>query len=104
MEFVLTKKELAERWKCSESAINLMISDGTLTPARKIPGVKFPVQQVMELEGVTASPLSPIERKRLLKKISDLERDNNYLRRTLNDIWVNIADYAKSIGERGERG
>lgn len=97
MDMFFTKKELAERWKCSESAINSMIADGKLKPSRKLPGIKFSASQVLKIEEANPEAMSQIERKKLTAEISKLKAENLALRKTLRNIWIPLVDYMKVV-------
>lgn len=95
MDTFFTKKELAKRWKCSESAISSMVTDGKLKPSRKIPGVKFSASQVLRIEESGSEEMSKIERKQLTAEIEKLKAENSTLRKTLQNVWVPLVDYMK---------
>lgn len=97
MDTFFTKKELAKRWKCSESAINTMVADGKLKPARKLPGVKFSASQVLKMEGANPEAMSQVERKQLTAEISRLKAENLALRKTLQNVWIPLMDYMKEV-------
>ena len=97
MDSFLTKKEISERWKCSESAINQMIAEGKLRPSRKIPGIKFPASQILKLEGAGQEEASLLEQKRLHAEVKRLTAENNELKKTLRKIWCPIMEYMKEV-------
>lgn len=97
MDSFLTKKEISERWKCSESAINQMIVEGKLKPSRKIPGVKFPVSQILKLEEAGQEEASLLEQKRLHAEVKRLTVENNELKKILRRIWCPIMEYMKEV-------
>ena len=97
MDTFFTKKELAKRWKCSESAINSMVTDGKLKPSRKIPGVKFSASQVLKIEESSPEEMSKLERKQLTAEISRLKAENLALRKTLQNVWIPLVDYMKDV-------
>lgn len=73
MERLLTKKELANRWQVSEKAIDNWRKDGTVTPCKGIPSIRFSLQHIAELEGVKLEKFSPMERKRLERENEELK-------------------------------
>lgn len=73
MEAVLTTKELAQRWKCDPSSIYLMRDKGELKTIPKIPGVKFSLAYIEEIESQGLDPLSPRQKKILEKKLEEKE-------------------------------
>lgn len=95
MDTFFTKKELAKRWKCSESAINTMVADGKLKPSRKIPGVKFSASQVLKIEESGSEEMTKVERKKLTAEIEKLKVENSTLRKTLQSVWIPLIDYMK---------
>lgn len=97
MDTFFTKKELAKRWKCSESAINTMVADGKLKPSRKIPGIKFPVSQILKLEEAEPAEISKVKIKQLATEITRLVAENNELKKTLRKIWSPLMEYMKEM-------
>ena len=97
MDTFFTKKELSQRWKCSESAINQMISDGKLKPSRRVPGIKFPASQILKLEEAGPEEISLIEQKRLHAEVKRLTAENNELKKTLRRIWSPLMEYMKEV-------
>lgn len=97
MDSFLTKKEISERWKCSESAINQMIAEGKLKPSRKIPGIKFPASQILKLEEAGQEEASLLEQKRLHAEVKRLTAENNELKKTLRRIWSPLMEYMKEV-------
>lgn len=73
MEAVLTTKELAQRWKCDPSSIYLMRDKGELKTIPKIPGVKFSLAYIEEIESEGLDPLSPRQKRVLEKKLAEKE-------------------------------
>ena len=70
---LLTVKDLATRWKCSERCIRGYVEEGVVVPCKGVPGVKFHPKHIAELEGVGLDKFSPIERRKMQQKIEDLE-------------------------------
>lgn len=97
MDTFFTKKELAKRWKCSESAINTMVADGKLKPARRVPGIKFPASQVMRVEEAEPAEISKVKIKQLATEITRLTAENNELKKTLRKIWSPLMEYMKEV-------
>lgn len=70
---LLTKKDLAERWKVTPQAIEKWVRDGRLTPCRSVPGdIRFNPEYIAELEGIKHDKLSPMERRRMEREIEEL--------------------------------
>ena len=97
MDTFFTKKELAKRWKCSESAINTMVADGKLKPARRVPGIKFPASQVLRVEEAEPAEISKVKIKQLATEVTRLTEENNELKETLRRIWCPIMEYMKEV-------
>lgn len=97
MDTFFTKKELAKRWKCSESAINSMIADGKLKPSRKVPGIKFPASQILRIEEAEPVEISKVKIKQLATEITRLTEENNELKKTLRKIWSPLMEYMKEV-------
>lgn len=73
MEAVLTTKELATRWKCDPSSIYLMREKGELKTIPKVPGVKFSLAYIEEIESEGLDPLSPRQKRILERKLEEKE-------------------------------
>lgn len=69
---LLTVKDLAKRWQCSERAIREYVADGTVTQCKGVPGVKFHPRHIEKLEGVEIERFSPLERRRLERELEEL--------------------------------
>ena len=74
MDKLLTKKELADRWKVTETSIDNWRREGTLTACKGMPVVRFSPQHIAELEGIKLDKFSPLERKKLEKSLEDKNR------------------------------
>lgn len=90
---LLSRSSLCERWdfKSEQSLINYE-NDGTLTrnPNFKVP--RYYMEEIIQIEALKEiNPLSPLERRRLEKKVADLERENEMLKSKLVDIKVLLA-------------
>jgi hypothetical protein len=70
---LLTKHELALRWKISEKTVDEYRAAGIIKQVPKLPSVRFNLQHIEQLEQTTIERFSPLERKRLQQQISDLE-------------------------------
>lgn len=73
-EHILTTKQLAERWECSEQAIRELISIRKIKPLENLPKYRFSVSYIKEIEQSQCDPLSAVEKRRLLNKIEGLEK------------------------------
>lgn len=97
MDTFFTKKELAKRWKCSESAINTMVADGKLKPSRRVPGIKFPASQILRIEEAEPVEISKVKIKQLTTEITKLTAENDELKKTLRKIWSPLMEYMKEV-------
>lgn len=73
-EHVLTVSELAKRWKCDDDSIRRYERNGRIKRAEDIPGVKFSVSLIEQIENKWDDPLSPLERRRLEKTIENKDK------------------------------
>ncbi len=69
MEQLLTKKDLAQRWKVSLPTIDNYIADEIIAPIKNIPSIRFNPQYIAELEGVKLEKHSPLEWRRMEKEL-----------------------------------
>lgn len=83
---VLTRKELAARWKVAERTIIDWENQKVLSRCKGIPKPMYALQHVMELEGVTLDKMSPLERRRLERQIAELQQENNRMKVVLAKI------------------
>lgn len=79
MEKVLiSRKTLAERWDYeSTRAIIDMEQEGIITRIPEVSSPRYSVEEILRIEnlGKEANPLSPLERRRLEKRIDELEKE-----------------------------
>jgi len=73
---VLSPNELAKRWGLTTRSIRTMEQEGKLHRLPDLPGVKYSVAEVVQLEsvGLEAQKLSAWERRNMQEKIDMLER------------------------------
>lgn len=72
-EPLLTKRDLAEHWQVSTKTIETYISDGIVTPVRSIPSIRFNPEDIRKLDGTHLEKFSPLERRRMERRIEELE-------------------------------
>ena len=61
-----TAEQLAKRWNCTKKAIWDHEKSGAIRRCKNVPGVLFPLSEVLKCEAVgNLEPLSPAERARL---------------------------------------
>lgn len=69
-----SKKELAYRWKCTTATIDNYAKEGIIKPCGKIGRNNiFKMGDILAVEETDFNPLSPLERRRLLKRVDELE-------------------------------
>ena len=73
-ERLLTVKDLAKRWQKDEKSIRKYVTEGIVKTCKGVPGVMFHPKHVAELEGVELDRFSPIERRKMQKRIEELEK------------------------------
>lgn len=75
---LISRKSLAERWDYdSTRAIVDMEQEGIITRIPEVSSPRYSMEEILKIEnlGKEANPLSPLERKRLEKKIEELEEE-----------------------------
>ncbi len=84
-KIVLTVADLAKRWRCSESYIRNMVSSGKLKTMPELPGVRFLVRYIEELEnlGMDFDNLSPFEEEDWKKNVTIGKIERKSLKRSL---------------------
>jgi DNA-binding transcriptional MerR regulator len=90
---LLTKKDLAARWGVTTTTIDRWVKDGIISPVKGLPSVRFNLEHVLKLEGTEIGKLSPLERKRLLRKIEQLEIEKEKLEKENEELrdYVRLA-------------
>jgi hypothetical protein len=88
LEKLLTKKELAERWKVTEKAIDNWRKEGIITPCKGIPAIRFSLQHIIELEGTKLEKFSPLEKRRLEEENERLRKANEELKLIYKNIMI----------------
>lgn len=94
MKTVLTQQELAERWGVTVKTITEYRQDGILQSINGIPVIRFSLEYIQQLEGVTLEKFSPMERRRMEMMIEGLKQENNKLKSILSNI---LAESSKVI-------
>lgn len=103
MDRLLTKQDLADRWQVSITTIDRWTDDGVISPVKGLPSKRFNLEHVLQLEGTEIGKLSPLERKRLERKLKQLEDEKEKLRieneELRNYVRSIIGSGIKFIGE-----
>ncbi len=97
---IITSKELAVRWDCTEATLARRAADGVIDRLSNIPGVKYSMASVLEAEKDEGSknPMSYRERRRLEATVKALTAENNKLK----EQWAFMLDViskSKKIAE-----
>lgn len=71
---LLTQKDLAGRWQLSVRAVEKCRKEGIITAVKGVPGIRFSLEHIEELEGTKLDRFSPIERKKLEREIEELKQ------------------------------
>ncbi len=95
----LTKEELMQRWRCSMESIDMRVRQGILKPCRNLPGWKIRFADVLKLEEAPLDPMSPLERRRLLREIDGLKDENARLRGRMMQITALAADFMSDAAD-----
>ncbi|APC42706.1 histidine kinase [Clostridium estertheticum subsp. estertheticum] len=75
MEYkLLTQQDIAGRWQLTVRAVENCRKAGIITAVKGVPGIRFNLQQIEELEGTKLERFSPIERKKLEREIEALKQ------------------------------
>lgn len=87
-QVLLSRQDLAKRWGFTPTAIANYEYEGIITRVPDLPTPRYSIHEIMKIEnlGKEVSPLSPIERRRLEKKIEDLEKEVALYREKLINI------------------
>lgn len=98
---MLSKKQLAERWKISISTLDRRVREKFITPALTNP-IRFNIEDVLRAEGTEVGKLSPFERRRLERekaeleqKVRELEEENKSIKRQLTNLVAEIMPILK---------
>lgn len=94
MDKLLTQKDLAKRWQVTEATIKNWRDEGILQPVKGIPVIRFTEQYIAELEGVKLERFSPLERRRMERRLEQLEKENGELKGIISKV---LAETSKVI-------
>lgn len=71
---LLTKADLAKRWKVSEQTIDDYREKGIIKQVSKITSIRFNLQHIEAIEETKPDRFSPLERKKLEREIETLKQ------------------------------
>ncbi len=91
MDKLLTQKDLAKRWQVTEATIKNWRDEGILQPVKGIPVIRFTEQYVSELEGVKLERFSPLEKRRMERRLEQLEKENEVLKGIISEVLASTA-------------
>ena len=97
---LFSRKQLAERWGYpSTKPIETLETKGVLKRVPNFDGVRYSIRQIEEIEsvGINVEPLSPLERKRLEKKIEQLEKEKENLYKMINNCKIALNLYTDFV-------
>ena len=84
---LISRQNLAKRWDfTSTKVIENYEAEGILTRIPGLPSPRYSVEEIMKIESIgEINPLSPLERRRLEKRIAELELENQAIKEKLNN-------------------
>ncbi|OSA88359.1 UNVERIFIED_ORG: transcription factor [Clostridium botulinum] len=89
---LFTRKDLMERWGVSYQSICNYENNGMLTRNPNFDNPMYYEEEVTKIESLKElNPLSPLERRRLEKRIRELEDENAMLNTKLNSAKMALA-------------
>lgn len=80
MKTLYSRKELSERWGVSVTTLDRRIKEGKISPTNTTGHPRFHIDDILKSEGTDNSKMSPFERRRLERKIEELEEENQELK------------------------
>lgn len=98
---LLTKKDLAERWRLTPQTIDSYLRDGIIVAVKGIPAIRFNLQYIEKIEGRIPERTTTRERK-LEKDIEVITNQRDYLKSALVNILnesSKVIDFLTSIEE-----
>ena len=84
---LIDRPNLAKRWGFeNHNSLIAYENEGIITRNTNFKAPRYYMEEVLKIEALgEVNPLSPLERKRLEKRISDLEKENQLMRERLNN-------------------
>ena len=89
VQTLLSRQDLAQRWDLTPQAILNYEQQGIITRNPNIPTPRYSLLEIERIEtsGMEINPLSPLERRKLEKRIEDLEKELNEAKSKLYKIY-----------------
>ena len=97
MKTLLTRKELADRWGISTSTLDRRIREGIISSCNSVGQPRFNLDDVLKVEGTDNSKMSPFERRKLERAVSQLEEKIERLEREKESINRHLASVMAAI-------
>lgn len=94
---LLSKQELAERWEISISTLDRRIKDGIIKPIKGFKSPRFHINDILKAEGTDVSKMSPFERRKLERRIKQLEEEKQEWLEEKEDIKKRLTDAMAGI-------
>lgn len=91
---LLSRQDLAKRWGFSSTkVIENYELNGIIKRVPNIPTPRYSLYEIekIELAGQNLNPLSPLERRRLEKKVEDLEKELNFYKEKFASLKMIIS-------------
>jgi hypothetical protein len=88
---LFSKQDLAKRWGFSSTkVIENYEQNGIIKRVPKLPTPRYSIYEIEKVEaiGMDINPLSPLERRRLEKKVDSLEKELNLYKEKLGNIKI----------------
>lgn len=83
---VLTLKDLAKRWNCSENSLRKRVNSGELKYIKQAPIYRFSLAYIQELEEADCDWMSPLERRRLEKEVEVEKQKVEFYKMKLKEL------------------
>ena len=82
---LISRQSLAKRWDYSSTkVIETYEQQGIITRVPGLPSPRYSLEEILKIESLgKVNPLSPYERRRLEKRIDELEKENNMYKEKL---------------------
>jgi len=91
---LLTQQDLAKRWQVAVKSIENCRKDGIITAVKGVPGIRFTLEQIENIEVLKLERFSPLERKKLEMENEELRITNEKLKKIIGNI---LSESAKLI-------